>query len=67
VLRAVALLRQERYRPLFAGLLATIDIRSDPVAVYRALAELDPAGTAATCMSSPSPMVRSSPAPLVGR
>ncbi|WP_187365593.1 FxsB family cyclophane-forming radical SAM/SPASM peptide maturase [Trebonia kvetii] len=42
VLRAVALLRQERYRPLFAGLLATIDIRSDPVAVYRALAELDP-------------------------
>jgi uncharacterized protein len=42
VLRAVALLRQERYRPLFAGLLATIDIRSEPVAVYRALAELDP-------------------------
>ena len=42
VLRAVALLRQERYRHLYAGLLATIDIRSDPVAVYRALAELAP-------------------------
>jgi uncharacterized protein len=42
VLRAVALLREERYRPLYAGLLATIDIRSDPVAVYRALAALDP-------------------------
>ena len=27
---------------LYAGLLATIDMRSDPVAVYRALAELDP-------------------------
>ena len=42
VLAAVALLRQERYLPLFAGLLATIDIRSDPAAVYRALADLDP-------------------------
>ena len=42
VLRAVALLRQERYREIYAGLLATVDIRSDPVAVYRALAELEP-------------------------
>src|ERR1700722_686717 len=42
VLRAVTLLREERYLPLYAGLLATIDIRSDPVAVYRALAGLDP-------------------------
>ena len=42
VLRAVALLRQERYRPVYAGLLATIDVRSDPVAVYRALARLEP-------------------------
>jgi len=42
VLRAVALLREERYSPLYAGLLATIDIRSDPIAVYRALAQLDP-------------------------
>ena len=42
VLRAVALLRQERYRDIYAGLLATVDIRSDPVAVYRALADLEP-------------------------
>jgi len=41
-LRAVELLRQERYRDIYAGLLATIDIRSDPVAVYRALAALEP-------------------------
>jgi uncharacterized protein len=42
VLRAVGLLRQDRYRDLYAGLLATIDIRSDPVAAYRALAALQP-------------------------
>jgi uncharacterized protein len=42
VLRAVALLRQERYRDIFAGLLATVDVRSDPVAVYRALVALEP-------------------------
>jgi uncharacterized protein len=42
VLRAVALLRQERFRDIYAGLLATVDIRSDPVAVYRALAGLEP-------------------------
>jgi uncharacterized protein len=42
VLRAVELLRGERYREIYAGLLATIDIRSDPVAVYRALVALDP-------------------------
>ena len=42
VLRAVALLRQERFRDIYAGLLATIDVRSDPVAVYRALAALEP-------------------------
>lgn len=42
VLRAVALLRDERYRDVYAGLLATIDLRSDPAAVYRALAALDP-------------------------
>ena len=42
VLRAVALLREDRYREIYAGLLATVDIRSDPVAVYRALAALDP-------------------------
>jgi uncharacterized protein len=42
VIRAVELLRQDRYRPLYAGLLATIDVRSDPVAVYRSLAALEP-------------------------
>ena len=42
VLRAVGLLRQDLYRELYAGLLATIDVRSDPVAVYQALAALDP-------------------------
>jgi len=42
VLRAIALLRTERYASLYAGLLATIDVRSDPVTVYRALAALAP-------------------------
>jgi uncharacterized protein len=42
VLRAVALLREERFREIYAGLLATVDIRGDPVAVYRALADLEP-------------------------
>ncbi|MDQ0797211.1 uncharacterized protein QFZ58_005699 [Streptomyces sp. B1I3] len=42
VLRAVELLRQERYRHLDLGLLCTIDVRNDPVAVFDALAELDP-------------------------
>ncbi|WP_326648430.1 FxsB family cyclophane-forming radical SAM/SPASM peptide maturase [Streptomyces sp. NBC_01750] len=42
VLRAVALLNQPRYRHLFAGLLCTIDVENDPVAVYDALVALDP-------------------------
>lgn len=42
VLRAVELLRQERYRHLDLGLLCTVDIRNDPIAVYDALAELEP-------------------------
>jgi uncharacterized protein len=42
VLGAVGLLRRDRYREIYAGLLATIDIRNDPVAAYRALAALDP-------------------------
>lgn len=42
VLRSVALLRQERYRHLFLGLLCTVDVANDPVAVYDALAELEP-------------------------
>lgn len=42
VLAAVDLLRRERYRHLFAGLLCTIDLRNDPVAAYDALAALKP-------------------------
>ncbi|GAA2512283.1 hypothetical protein GCM10010393_51430 [Streptomyces gobitricini] len=42
VLRAVDLLHQERYRHLDLGLLCTIDVANDPVAVYDALTELAP-------------------------
>ncbi|MFE6974590.1 FxsB family cyclophane-forming radical SAM/SPASM peptide maturase [Streptomyces sp. NPDC057682] len=42
VLRAVALLNRPGYRRLFAGLLCTIDVENDPVAVYDALVALDP-------------------------
>ncbi|MGW7366760.1 FxsB family cyclophane-forming radical SAM/SPASM peptide maturase, partial [Streptomyces sp. NPDC054841] len=42
VLRAVELLRQDRYRHLDLGLLCTIDVANDPVAVHDALMELDP-------------------------
>lgn len=42
VLRAVELLRQAPYRHLYLGLLCTIDVANDPIAVYDALTELDP-------------------------
>lgn len=42
VIRAVDLLRTDRYRPLYAGLLCTIDVRNDPVATYETLAALEP-------------------------
>lgn len=42
VLKAVELLRQERYRHLNLGLLCTVDISNDPVAVLDALTELEP-------------------------
>ncbi|NEA62605.1 FxsB family cyclophane-forming radical SAM/SPASM peptide maturase [Streptomyces sp. SID12488] len=42
VLRAVSLLSRPRYQHLFAGILCTIDLRNDPVAVYDALAALEP-------------------------
>ncbi|MEU9076584.1 FxsB family cyclophane-forming radical SAM/SPASM peptide maturase [Kitasatospora sp. NPDC048538] len=42
VLRAVALLREPAYRHLYAGLLCTVDVENDPVAVYGALAVLEP-------------------------
>ena len=42
VIRAIGLLRTQRYRHLYAGLLCTIDVANDPVAVYEALLELEP-------------------------
>ncbi|MFH8692477.1 radical SAM/SPASM protein FxsBH, inactivated beta-hydroxylase extension form [Streptomyces anulatus] len=42
VMRAVELLREERYRHLDLGLLCTVDIHNDPVAVHDALAGLEP-------------------------
>jgi uncharacterized protein len=42
VVRAVRLIGSPPYRRAFAGLLCTVDVRNDPVAVYRALAELEP-------------------------
>ncbi|MFI9587972.1 radical SAM/SPASM protein FxsBH, inactivated beta-hydroxylase extension form [Streptomyces sp. NPDC052236] len=42
VLKAVDLLREERYRHLYLGLLCTIDVANDPIAVYDALTELAP-------------------------
>ncbi|MGV9639699.1 FxsB family cyclophane-forming radical SAM/SPASM peptide maturase [Streptomyces sp. NPDC003514] len=42
VLRAIALLDQDRYRHLYAGILCTIDVRNDPGAVYDALVALRP-------------------------
>jgi uncharacterized protein len=41
VIEAIDLLRS-RYRHLYAGLLCTIDIRNDPLAVYHALRRLEP-------------------------
>ncbi|MDH6577611.1 FxsB family cyclophane-forming radical SAM/SPASM peptide maturase [Kitasatospora sp. MAP5-34] len=42
VLAAVGLLRRPEYRHLYAGLLCTIDVENDPVAVYDALIALAP-------------------------
>ena len=42
VIRAIGLLRSDRYRDLYAGLLCTIDVSNDPVATYDALAALEP-------------------------
>ena len=41
-LRGIGVLRSERFRSIYAGLLCTIDIANDPVAVYQALIEQDP-------------------------
>ena len=37
VLRALALLRRPEYRHLYGGILCTVDVASDPVAVYEAV------------------------------
>jgi uncharacterized protein len=42
VVRAIGLLRTAPYRHLYAGLLCTIDLANDPVAVYEALLALQP-------------------------
>jgi len=42
VLRAIHLLRTPEYRHLYSGLLCTVDVANDPVAVHDALASLHP-------------------------
>ena len=42
VVSAIELLRTGRFRHLYAGLLCTIDIANDPVAVYDSIMKLDP-------------------------
>ncbi|MFF7632315.1 FxsB family cyclophane-forming radical SAM/SPASM peptide maturase [Kitasatospora sp. NPDC008050] len=42
VLAAVELLRRPEFRHLYAGLLCTIDVENDPIAVYEALRVLEP-------------------------
>src|SRR5690606_32711664 len=42
VLRALALLRRPEFRPSFTGLLCTVDLANEPVAVYRALLAEEP-------------------------
>jgi uncharacterized protein len=37
VRRALSLLRRREYRHLYAGILCTVDLRNDPIAVYEAL------------------------------
>ncbi|MFC0532767.1 FxsB family cyclophane-forming radical SAM/SPASM peptide maturase [Phytohabitans kaempferiae] len=42
VRRALALLRRPRYRPIYAGILCTVDLANDPIGVYEALLAEDP-------------------------
>ena len=42
VRRALSLLRKTEYRHMYAGLLCTVDVRNDPIAVYEALLEEAP-------------------------
>jgi len=41
-LRALRLLREPRYRPVYAGILCTIDLANDPIRVYEALLAEEP-------------------------
>ena len=41
-LRGIALLRTPRFRPIYAGLLCTIDLANDPIAAYEALIAQEP-------------------------
>ena len=42
VIRAIRLLRDSRFRPLYAGLLCTIDVANDPLVAYDSLMDLRP-------------------------
>jgi uncharacterized protein len=42
VVRALTMLSQDRHRPLYSGLLCTVDLRNDPVATYESLLEHSP-------------------------
>ncbi|MET9619655.1 FxsB family cyclophane-forming radical SAM/SPASM peptide maturase [Streptomyces sp. NPDC006464] len=42
VLRGLALLRRQEFRPLYGGLLCTVDVANDPISVYEALMEQVP-------------------------
>jgi uncharacterized protein len=42
VVRALTMLNQERHRPVYSGLLCTIDLRNDPVATYESLLKHSP-------------------------
>ncbi|MEU0076279.1 FxsB family cyclophane-forming radical SAM/SPASM peptide maturase [Micromonospora tulbaghiae] len=42
VLRALALLRRPAYRRIYSGLLCTVDVRNDPIAVYESLLAQEP-------------------------
>ncbi|MFJ3770795.1 radical SAM/SPASM protein FxsBH, inactivated beta-hydroxylase extension form [Streptomyces sp. NPDC090075] len=42
VVRGIRLLREPEYRHLFSGILCTVDVANDPVAVHDALTELAP-------------------------
>ena len=42
MIRAIGLLGSGRFRDLYAGLLCTIDVANDPLAVYESLMDLRP-------------------------